>query len=111
MWRHMTCDCEIALVLRLALDDASSGVVAAAAAGLHALLDSRGGASQNNFPDPGERLVPCVLTMMKGPKSDHRDIFLHLTCTRDLFAGADVQPALAAPRRTVQHIGNARMGT
>ena len=53
MWRHLICDCEVALVLRLALDDANSGVIAAAAAGLHALLDSRGSASQDDIPDPG----------------------------------------------------------
>ena len=59
MWRHLTGDCEAALVLRLALDDANSGVIAAAAAGLHALLDSRGGASQDDFPDLGEWLFSC----------------------------------------------------
>ena len=62
MWRHMTCDCEAALVLRLALDDANSGVVAAAAAALHALLESRGDASQDHFPDPGESLLSKVFS-------------------------------------------------
>ena len=56
MWRHMTHDCQAALVLRLALDDANAGVVAAAAAGLHALLASNSGPSQDGFPDPGEQL-------------------------------------------------------
>ena len=61
MWRYMTNDCEVALVLRLALDDANPGVVAAAAAGLHALLANKGGASDINFPDPGDclRLNAC----------------------------------------------------
>ena len=42
-------------MLRLALDDSNAGVIAAAAAGLHALLDSKGGASESDFPDIGER--------------------------------------------------------
>lgn len=54
LWRHMSQDCEAAFVLRLALDDANAGVVATAAAALHALLGTGPPASELELLDSGE---------------------------------------------------------
>jgi hypothetical protein len=70
LWRHMAQDCQVAIILRLALDDANAGVVAAAAAALHALLGGARRSSVLGFLDTGTCIVAHVdITLPACPSS------------------------------------------
>lgn len=60
LWRHMAQDCQVAIILRLALDDANAGVIAAAAAAMHALLGGGRTCSELGFLDTGTCAVAHV---------------------------------------------------
>ena len=60
LWRHMAQDCQVAIILRLALDDANAGVVAAAAAAMHALLGGGRTSSEPGFLDTGTCAIANV---------------------------------------------------
>ncbi len=60
LWRHMTQECQVAITLRLALDDANAGGIAAAAVAVHALLGGGCTSSGLGFIDSGM----CVLLPM-----------------------------------------------
>ena len=55
LWQHMVQDCEVGLVLRLALDDQNAGVIGAAASGLQALTGSGHWGSGLDLLDAGRR--------------------------------------------------------
>ena len=63
LWRHTHQDCEAAVVLRLALDDSTPGVVSSAAAALHALLGSSHSIVELDFLDPGDAHITHLPAM------------------------------------------------